>query len=87
MRIDERTIRLIAVGASITANCQSCLLINITIAREKGVTDVEIADAIEIGKMVREGAATKMDKFTINLGKGILQAADQTNKVCECNSK
>ncbi len=50
MKLDDRIIRLIAVGASITANCQPCLEINIAKALENGADDQEISEAIEVGK-------------------------------------
>ena len=86
MKFDERTVRLIGVGASVAANCQPCLLINATKAGENGATDQEIAEAIEIGKMVRAGAALKMDKYAAKLGEFILQAAGHAIQDCECQS-
>jgi AhpD family alkylhydroperoxidase len=67
MKLDERTLRLIAIGASITANCQPCLQTNITEAMASGASIQEIADAIEVGRMVRQGAAAKMDNFVQSL--------------------
>lgn len=67
MKLDEKTMRLIAVGASITANCQPCLQINLTKALEEGISEQEITGAIEVGKMVRRGAASKMDQFMTSL--------------------
>ena len=87
MKFDERTIRLIAVGASVAANCQPCLLINTTKARENGADDREIAEAIEIGKMVREGAANKMDSFAATLNQAIFETAGHSNEACGCTSK
>jgi AhpD family alkylhydroperoxidase len=84
MKFDERTIRLIAVGASVAANCQACLLINATKARENGADDQEIAEAIEIGKMVRVGAASKMDKYVDNLREVVTQAAGPASQDCGC---
>ena len=66
MKLDERTLRLIAIGASITANCQPCLQTNVAKALECGANEQEITEAIEVGKRVRKGAATKMDEFAIN---------------------
>ena len=54
---------LIAIGASITANCKPCLEYHATKARDNGASDEEIAKAVAIGKMVRKGAAAKMDLF------------------------
>ena len=58
MMLDDRTLRLIAVGASITANCQPCLETNIKKALENGAGEGEVAEAIQVGKMVRRGAAS-----------------------------
>ncbi len=67
MQLDDKTMRLIAVGASITANCQSCLHTTVTAALAEGIAAQEIAEAIEIGKMVRRGAASQIDKFAAGL--------------------
>ncbi len=77
MKLDERTMRLIAVGASITANCQPCLQTNLAKAQEEGLDEQDIAEAIEVGKMVRRGAAAKMDKFAAGLGQGAPLAAGE----------
>lgn len=87
MKLDDRTIRLIAVGASITANCQPCLETNVMKARECGADEQEIGEAIEIGKMVRKGAASKMDKFVSSLGARLMSGADMPSGGCECNCK
>ncbi|MEA3224900.1 MAG: carboxymuconolactone decarboxylase family protein [Planctomycetota bacterium] len=67
--MDVRIKELIAIGASITANCKPCLEYHVAKARENGVDDQEIAEAVTVGKMVRNGAASKMDEFIpITLG-------------------
>ncbi len=86
MKLDDRTARLIAVGASITANCQPCLEINRAKALECGADQQEITEAIEIGKMVRQGAASKMDKFASSLNNAALSPANETNGGCGCAS-
>lgn len=86
MKLDNRTIRLIAVGASITANCQSCLEANVKKALENGADEGEIAEAIEIGNMVRRGAASKMDKFASGLNFAIPAPANGLEGGCGCNS-
>ena len=85
MKLDERTMRLIAVGASITANCQPCLQINTTQALREGISEQEIAEAIEIGKRVRKGASAKMDKFAANLNQ-VIPLATAAEDGCGCNS-
>ncbi len=86
MQLDERTMRLIAVGASIAANCQPCLQTNVTKALENGADEQEIAQAIQVGKMVRQGAASKMDKFASSLNDADTFVAKPTDSRCGCNS-
>lgn len=86
MKLDDRTIRLIAVGASITANCQPCLEVNVTKALENGANEGEISEAIEVGKMVRKGAASKMDKFAASLNAAVPTPATGMDGGCECDS-
>jgi AhpD family alkylhydroperoxidase len=63
MALDDKLQELIAIGASITANCQPCLAYHVEKAREFGADDEAVAKAIEIGKLVRKGAQAKMDRF------------------------
>ena len=86
MKLDERTMRLIAVGASISANCQPCLQTNMTKALNSGADEQEIAEAIEVGKRVRFGAASKMDKFVSELIQSIPSSAAGINGECGCSS-
>lgn len=86
MKLDERTMRLIAVGASITANCQPCLQINTTHALQEGISEEEIAEAIEVGKRVRAGAATKMDKFILGLNYTVPTPGAISSEGCGCDS-
>jgi AhpD family alkylhydroperoxidase len=69
MAIDSKVKELIAVGASITANCQPCLEYHSKKALEAGADAEEIAEAVEMGKRVRKGAAAKMDQFVSETGK------------------
>lgn len=67
MKLDLRVQELIAVGASVTANCQPCLQYHSAKALENGVAADEVAEAIEVGKAVRKGASARMDKFAAGL--------------------
>jgi AhpD family alkylhydroperoxidase len=62
MPFDNRTTELIAIGASMAANCQSCVEYHVGKAVEFGVDPLEIAQAVEVGRMVRQGAAARVDK-------------------------
>lgn len=80
--MENKIKRLIAVGASISANCQQCLQRNVSKAKEDGVNEDEIKEAIEVGKLVRKGAMHKMDTFTANLGYESLSNIIVSDKEC-----
>jgi AhpD family alkylhydroperoxidase len=65
--MDERTKKLIAVGASVGANCHPCLEYHIGKARELGIECNEIMEAVEAATAVRGGAAASMDKLALKL--------------------
>ena len=83
--MDEQTLRLIAVGASTAANCQPCLETSIAQALECGADEQEVAEAIGVGKMVRKGAASKMDQFISSLRQADPLATDSSNQGCGCS--
>jgi len=58
----ERIKELIAVGAATTANCVPCLNYHYQKALALGATNDDIKEAIEVGRMVRRGAARAWDK-------------------------
>jgi len=85
MTLDQKTIALIAVGAAVGANCHPCLERTADRAWEAGLTDQEIADAAEIGRTVRAGAAKSMDQLIAKLT-GQPAPADQPgcSTGCKC---
>ncbi len=62
---------------------QPCLQYHVDKALEAGASDSEIAQAIEIAKMVRKGAAAKMDKFASGMSR-TSTAADVPGEGCGC---
>ncbi len=64
---DDKMTELVAIGASVTANCHPCVKYHVNKAREIGVDKEDIKEAISVGKMVRTGAAGKMDELTSEL--------------------
>ncbi len=67
--IDEKIQELIAIGASVSANCHPCVKFHVAKAKEKNIDEGDIRQAIEVGKMVRNGAAGQMDKLVEELSK------------------
>jgi AhpD family alkylhydroperoxidase len=84
--LDERMMRLSAIGASIAANCQPCLEHNVSQALARGIGEQEIAEAIEVGKKVRQGAATKMDRFALSLSPATTISQSGVDGGCNCSS-
>ncbi len=60
--MDTQMKELIAIGASVTANCVPCLRYHLKKVRETGVDEAQIQTAVSIGRMVRKGAASKWDE-------------------------
>jgi len=82
MEWNERIKELVAVGASITANCQPCLQYHADKARKEGATPQEIEAAIGVGKQVRKGASAKMDEFSTGLKETICAPAGEKKSAC-----
>lgn len=82
MKLDNRIRELIAVGASVTGNCQPCLQYHVNKALENGADNQEILEAIEVAKMVRKGAMTKMDTFSSALFKASESPVTTLNEGC-----
>ncbi len=61
--LDANIKELIAIGASVSANCHPCIKYHIAKAREMKIDEAEIQQAVEVGKMVRKGAAGQMDEL------------------------
>ena len=67
--LDDRIKELIAVGASVSANCHPCVKYHMAKAREMKIDEAEIQQAVYVGKMVRKGAGGEMDKLLEELSK------------------
>jgi len=60
--MDKKIEEMIAIGASVTANCIPCIRFHVGKGRETGLTEDEIRAAVQVGRMVRKGAARKWDE-------------------------
>ena len=61
--LDDKIKELIAIGASVSANCHPCVKHHTSKARDMKIDEAEIRQAIDVGKMVRKGAAGEMDEL------------------------
>jgi len=87
MKLNDKTKELIAIGASISANCQPCLDYHLNKALEYGADESEISEAINVGTLVRRGAASKMDKFVLTLNKKAQKKSTVPDAECGCGDK
>jgi len=81
LKLDDKTLELIAVGASVTAGCHNCLEHHAGKARKLGAGEDEVAEAIAVGRMVRGGSASQMDKFVECLAEGETSGASTGDAV------
>ncbi|MGE5799804.1 MAG: carboxymuconolactone decarboxylase family protein [Syntrophaceae bacterium] len=82
MEMNDKVKELVAVGASITANCQPCLQFHVEKALQFGADAEEVAAAIEVGQRVRKGAGGKMDTFASSLKEIGSDQAKATSSAC-----
>lgn len=86
MELDDKTKKLIAIGASVTANCRPCLETHAAQAQNMGITPSEIELAIRVGQSVRSGAAKRMDELieSITAGGCISDPTGSKSTKCCC---
>ncbi len=65
--MDEQIKELVAIGASVAANCYPCMKHHLAKCDELGVARAEVRAAAEVGKMVNRGAASNTRKFVAEL--------------------
>jgi len=80
--LDSKTQAVIAIGASIAANCTGCLEKTVSMAKEIGIREEEIRAAIEVGRRVRAGAAAKLDQFAATVNSVTAESPEAKNHGC-----
>ncbi len=65
--MDDQTKELVAIGASVAANCYPCMKHHLAKCEDLGVAGAEIRAAAEVGMMVNRGAAGNTRKFVAEL--------------------
>lgn len=76
--MDERTRELIAIGTSVGAHCQPCLVYHVKKAREMDIAAADIQDAVGVGHMVEKGSMAAMKTFS----EEVLNNTDPENSEC-----
>jgi AhpD family alkylhydroperoxidase len=81
--VENKTKLLIAVGAALAVNCQPCLKTIIKKAREGGVEDKEILEAIGVARLIRRNSLNQMDHFVAGLA-GTDDTSEGSEGGCGC---
>lgn len=58
--LNSRERELVALGAALASNCIPCIELHIPSARQAGLSDAEIAEAIELADKIRRVPADKV---------------------------
>lgn len=69
--LSKKVKELIAVGISVTMNCESCMQWHVEQAAKDGATLEELLEAIEVGMEMGGGPATASARFTLDVMKDI----------------
>jgi AhpD family alkylhydroperoxidase len=64
---------LIAVGISVTIDCESCMQWHIERAVEHGATFEEVLEAVDVAIMMGNGATTVRARFAMDVMKDVFQ--------------
>ncbi len=65
--MDERTTELIAIGASVAANCHPCTRFHLAKCDELDIAREDVAAAAKVGQTVNRGAAGATRGFVVEL--------------------
>ena len=74
--LTERERELVALGAALGSNCLGCIEHHVPAAREAGLTDPQISEALRLADQVRQVPARKVLDAAVRL---IPTASDATN--------
>ena len=84
--VDVKTKELIAIGASVSANCRPCVKFHLDKAKKLKIAPEDIQVALQVGTMVRGGAAGQMDQMLSEIIKEIgidLSPKSNPKQACE----
>jgi len=69
--ISKKAKELIAIGISVTINCESCMQWHIEQAANSGATKREVLEAVEVGIEMGGGPATVSSRFALDVMKSV----------------
>lgn len=80
--LNQRERELVAIGAAMGSNCLSCIEYHIPQARQAGLTDSQIAEAIHLSDKVRQVPARKVLDTALRMFNESTAEAAYTGESC-----
>lgn len=65
--MDSRTTELVAIAASVAGRCQPCFRHHLTKARELGISEEDIREAVDFAERIGNAGGQRMDEFVKDL--------------------
>lgn len=69
--MDPKTKELVAIGASVAGRCQPCFRHHLTKAKELGISEADIREAVDFAERIGNAGGQRMDEFVENLLKEV----------------
>lgn len=79
-QLNTRERELVAIGAALASNCVPCIEAHIPAARQAGLTDAEIEEAVQLADEVRQVPAAKVLETALVLIDEMAGSQKQTSK-------
>ena len=81
--LSDRDRELVAIGAVIASNCVPCIEYHVPAARQAGLDDVEIKEAISLADKIKRVPARKV----LETGRSLLGQEDEEMAVVESDAE
>jgi 4-carboxymuconolactone decarboxylase len=82
--LSDREQELVALGAAIASNCVPCIEFHIPEAKQKGLSDRQIKEAIQVADKVRRVPARMVLQTALaKINEGSMEAASEAGCGCE----
>ena len=69
--MNPKTKELVAIAASVAGRCQPCFRHHLTKAKELGIGEEDIQDAVDLAQRIGNAGGQRMDEFVEDLLKEI----------------
>ena len=75
--MNPKTKELVAIAASVAGRCQPCFRHHLTKAKELGIGEEDIQDAVDLAQRIGNAGGQRMDEFVEDLLKEIKKEGEK----------